>query len=107
MNGVLERLRQLPRRVGGPHKWVNRLSSQLGAVPLKELDFAAACAETQAVYLALHQEQTMPLVRDEGGTLVRDVPSVNAVQMVRARRLGTPWKPVPGPIPRRQMPMGW
>ena len=44
LSWIVEGLRRLPRRVGGPHHWVVRQSSHLAAVPLEAPDSAAARA---------------------------------------------------------------
>ena len=38
LSWIVEGLRRLPRRVGGPHHWLVRQSSHLAAVPLEALD---------------------------------------------------------------------
>ena len=56
LNRVVEGLRWLPRRIGGPHHWVVPQSSHLAAVPLEEPDFAAAHAKAPPVHLMLPKE---------------------------------------------------
>ena len=83
LNWIVEGLRQLPRRIGGPHHWVVRQSSHLAAVLLEEPDFAAARAMAPPVHLLLPKEHTVLLVpRDDGG-LEPHVPSMQALQQVR------------------------
>ena len=83
LNWVVEGLRRLPRRVGGPHHWVVRQSSHLAAVPLEEPDFAAAHAKAPPVHLMLPKEHTTLLVPNECGVLEPHVPSMRALQQVR------------------------
>ena len=51
LSWIVEGLRRLPRRVGGPHHWVLRQRSHLAAVPLQEPDSAAARAMAPPVHL--------------------------------------------------------
>ena len=79
LNWVVEGLRQLPLRVGGPHHWVVRQCPHLAAVPLEEPDFAAAHAKALPVHLLLPKEHTTLLVPTEGGVLEPHVPSMQAL----------------------------
>ena len=78
----MEGLRQLPRRVGGPHHWVVQQSSHLAVVPLEEPDFAAAHAKAPPVHLLLPGEHATLLVRKEDGVLDPRVPSMQALRQV-------------------------
>ena len=82
-NWIVEGLRRLPRRVGGPHHRVVRQSSHLAAVPLEEPDFAAAHAKAPPVHLLLPKEHATLLVPKEDGVLEPHVPSMQALQQVR------------------------
>ena len=79
----MEGLRQLPRRVEGPHHWVVRQSWHLAAVPLEEPDFAAALAKAAPVHLLLPKEHATPLVPKEDGVLEPHVPSMQALQQLK------------------------
>ena len=83
LNWVVQGLRRLPRRVGGPHHWVVRQSSHLAAVPLEEPDFASAHAKAPRVHLVLPKEHATLLVPNEGGVLEPHVPSMRALQQVK------------------------
>ena len=61
LSWILEGLRRLPRRVGGPHHRVVRQRSHLAAVPLEAPDSAAACAMALPVHLVLPKEHARPL----------------------------------------------
>ena len=83
LNWIVEALRRLPRRVGGPHHWVVRQSSHLAAVPLEKPDFAAAHAKAPLVYLVLPKEHATLLVPNEDGVLKPHVPSMQTLRQVR------------------------
>ena len=83
LNWVAEELRQLPRRVGGPHHWVVRQSSHLAAVPLEEPHFASAHAKAPPVHLMSPKKHATLLFPIEGGVLEPLVPSMWAPQHVR------------------------
>ena len=53
------------------------------AALLEEQDFTAAYDKAPPVHLALPKDHTMLLVPDDEGTLVPDVPSKIALQVVR------------------------
>ena len=80
---IVEGLRRLPRRVGGPHHWVVRQSSHLAAVPLEEPDSAAARAMAPPVHLILPREHAVLLVPGDDGELEPHVPSMQALRLVR------------------------
>ena len=80
---IVEGLRRLPRRVGGPHHWVVRQSSHLAAVPLEAPDSAAARAMAPPVHLVLPKEHAILLVPGDDGELEPRVPSMQALQHVR------------------------
>ena len=79
LNWIVDGLRRLPRRVGGPHHWVVRQSSQLAAVPLEEPDFAAAHAKAPPVHLLLPKEHATLLVHRDDGVFQPHVPSMHAL----------------------------
>ena len=83
LNWIVEGLRRLPRRVGGPHHWVVRQSSHLADVPLEAPDTAAACAMAPPVHLVLPKEHIILLVPGDDGELEPRVPSMQALQHVR------------------------
>ena len=83
LNWIVEGLRRLGRRIGGPHQWVVRHSSHLAAVPLEEPDFAAACAMALPIHLVLPKKDTVLLVPSDNGELEPHVPSMQAMQHVR------------------------
>ena len=83
LNWIVEGLRRLPRRVGGPHHWVVRQSSHLAAVPLEAPDSAAACAMAPPVHLVLPKEHAILLVPGDDGELEPRVPSMQALRHVR------------------------
>ena len=83
VNWVVEGLRRLPQRVGGPHHWVVRLILHLTAVPLEEPHFAAAHAKAPPAHLMLPKEGGTLVVPTEGGVREPDVPSMWALQQVR------------------------
>ena len=83
LNWIVEGLRRLPRRVGGPHHWVVRHSSHLAAVPLEEPDFAAARAMAPPVHLIMAKEHAFLLVLRDDGELEPHVPSMQGLQQVR------------------------
>ena len=56
---IVEGLRRLPHRVGGPHHWVVRQSSHLAAVPREAPDSAAARAMAPPVHLVPPKEQAI------------------------------------------------
>ena len=76
---VVEGMRRLPRRVGGPHHLVVWQSSHLAAVPLEQPDFAAAHAKAPPIHLMLPKEQATLLVPNEGGVLEPHMPSMRAL----------------------------
>ena len=80
---MVQGLRPLPRRVGGPHHWMVRQSSHLAAVLLEELDCAAAYTTAPPVHLLLPKEDTTLPVPNEGGVLESDVRSMRALQQVK------------------------
>ena len=82
-NWIVEGLRRLPRRVGGPHHWVVRQSSHLAAVPLEAPETAAPCAMVPPVHLFLPKEHAIVLVPGNDGELEQRVPSMPALQHVR------------------------
>ena len=59
LNWIVEGLRRLPRRVGGPHHWVVRQSSHLAAIPLEAPHSAAARAMAPPVHLVLPKEHAI------------------------------------------------
>ena len=75
---IVEGLRRLPRRVGGPPHWVVRQSSHLAAVPLEAPDSAAARAMAPPVHLVLRKEHAILLVPGDDGELEPRVPSMQA-----------------------------
>ena len=76
LSWIVEELRRLPRRVGGPHHWVVRQSSHLAAVPLEAPDSAAALAMAPPVHLVLPKEHAILLVpRDDGELALHASPS--------------------------------
>ena len=79
---VVERLRRLPRGVGGPYHWVVRWCSYLAAVPLQDPDFAAAHVKAPPVHLMLPREHATLLVPDDNGVPEPHVPSVRALRLV-------------------------
>ena len=83
LNWIVEGLRRLPRRVGGPHHWVVRQSSHLAAVPVEEAHSAAARAMAPRVHLVLPKEHAVLLVPGDDGELALRVPSMEALQHVR------------------------
>ena len=83
LSWIVEGLRRLPRRVGGPHHWVVRQSSHLAAVPLEAPDFAAARAMAPPVHLVLPKEHAILLVPGDDGELEPRVPSMQALHLVR------------------------
>ena len=84
----MEGLRRLPRRVGGPHHWVVRQSSHLAAAPLEAPDSAAARAMAPPVHLVLPKEHAILLVPGDDGELEPRVPSMQALELVKA----TEWR---------------
>ena len=80
---IVEGLRRLPRRVGGPNHWVVRQSSHLAAVPLEAPDSAAARAMAPPVHLVLPKEHAILLVPGDDGELEPRVPSMQALQLVK------------------------
>ena len=83
LSWIVEGLRPLPRRVGGPQHWVVRQSSQLAAVPLEAPDSAAARAIAPPVHLVMPKEHAILLVPGDDGELEPRVPSMQALQLVR------------------------
>ena len=83
LNWIVEGLRRLPRRIGGPHHWLVRQSSHLAAVPLEEPDFAAAHAKAPPVHLLLPKEHATLLVPRDDGELEPHVPTMEAPQQVK------------------------
>ena len=83
LSWIVEGLRRLPRRVGGPHHWVVRQSSHLAAVPLEAPDSTAARAIAPPVHLVLPKEHAILLVPGDNGELEPRVPSMQALQQVR------------------------
>ena len=83
LSWIVEGLRRLPRRVGGPHHWVVRQSSHLAAVPLEAPDSAAARAMAPPLHLVLPKEHAILLVPGDNGELEPRVPSMQALQQVR------------------------
>ena len=83
LSWIVEGLRRLPRRVGGPHHWVVRRSSHLAAVPLEAPDCAAARAMAPPIHLVLPKEHAILLVPGDNGELEPRVPSMQALQQVR------------------------
>ena len=83
LNCIVEGLRRLHRRVGGPPHWVLRQSSHLAAVPLEEPDFAAAHAKAPPVHFLLPKEHAVLLVPRDDGELEPHVPHMQAPQQVR------------------------
>ena len=79
LSWIVEGLRRLPRRVGGPHHWVVRQSSHLAAVPLEAPDSAAARAMAPPVHLVLPKEHAILLVPGDNGELEPRVPSMQAL----------------------------
>ena len=105
LSWIVEGLRQLPRRVGGPHHWVVRQSSHLAAVPLEAPDSAAARAMAPPVHLVMPKEHALLLVPGGDGKVEPRVPSMQALQLVRemecsssGRWSGARWRRAPGPI---------
>ena len=64
LHWLVEELRLLPRRVGGPHHWVVRHSSHLSAVPLE----VPAHTRAPPAHLMLPREHVALLVPDEKET---------------------------------------
>ena len=91
LSWIVEGLRRLPRRVGGPHHWVVRQSSHLAAVPLEAPDSAAARALPPPVHLVLPKEHAILLVPGDNGELEPRVPSMQALQQVREME----WRSLP------------
>ena len=83
LNWIVEGLRRLPGRVGGPHHWVVRQSSHLTAVLLEEPDSAAARAMAPPVHLILPKEHAVLLVPGDDEELEPHGPSTQALQLVR------------------------
>ena len=83
LSWIVEGLRRLPRRVGGPHHWVVRQSSHLAAVPLEAPDCAAARAMAPPVHLVLPKAHAILLVPGDDGELEPRVPSMQSLQLVR------------------------
>ena len=83
LSWIVEGLRRLPRRVGGPHHWVVRQSSHLAVVPLEAPDSAAARAMAPPVHLVLPKKHAILLVPGDNGELEPRVPSMQALQQVR------------------------
>ena len=83
LSWIVEGLRRLPRRVGGPHHWVVRQSWHLAAVPLEAPDSAAARAMAPPVHLVLPKEHAILLVPGDDGELEPHVPSMQALELVR------------------------
>ena len=83
LSWIVEGLRRLPRRVGGPHHWVVRQSSHLAAIPLEAPDSAAARAMAPPFHLVLPKEHAISLVPGDDGELEPRVPSMQALQLVR------------------------
>ena len=83
LSWIVEGLRRLPRRVGGPHQWRVRQSSHLAAVPLEAPDSAAACAMAPPVHLVVPKEHAILVVPGDDGVLEPRVPSMQALQHVR------------------------
>ena len=83
MSWIVEGLRRLPRRVGGPHHLVVRQSSHLAAVPLEAPDSAATPGMAPHVHLVLPKEHAILLVPRDDGQLEPRVPSMQALQLVR------------------------
>ena len=69
LNWIVEKLRRLPRRLGGPHHWLLRQCWHLAAVSLEEPDFAAARAMAPHDYLILPKEHAVLLVPTDDGDL--------------------------------------
>ena len=82
LSWIVEGLRRLPGRVGGPHHWVVRRSSHLAAVPLEALDSAAARAVAPPVHLVLPKEHAILLVAGDDGDLEPRLPYMQALQHV-------------------------
>ena len=80
---IVEGLRGLPRRVGGPQHWVVRQSSHLAAVPLEAPDTTAAFAIAPPVHLVLSKEHAILLVPGDDRKLEPRVPSMQALQHVQ------------------------
>ena len=99
LNWIVEGLRRLPRRVGGPHHWVARKSSHLAAVPLEEPDFAVALAMAPSVHLIVPKEHSVLLVPRDDGDLSRMYPPCK-VSSKSGRWGGARWRRAPGPIRR-------
>ena len=83
LSWIVEGLRRLPRRVGGPHHWVVRQGSHLAAVPLEAPDSAAARAMAPPVHLVLAKEHAILLVPGDNAELEPRLPSMQALQQVR------------------------
>ena len=83
LSWMVEGLRRLPRRVGGPHHWVVRQSSHLAAVPLEAPDSAAVRAMAPPNHLVLPKEHAILLVPGDAGELEPRVPSMQALQFFR------------------------
>ena len=83
LNWIVEGLRRLPRRVGGPHHWVVRQSSHLAAVLLEEPDSAAARAMAPPLHLIMPKEHAVLFVLGDDGELEPHVPCMQGLQHVR------------------------
>ena len=83
LNWIADGLRRLPRRIGGPHRWVVRHNSHLAAVRIEEPDFAVASAMAPPVHLLLRNEHAVLLVPRDDGELEPHVPSMQALQQVK------------------------
>ena len=95
LNWVVEGLCRLPRRVGGPHHWVERQSSHLVAVLLEEPDFAAAHAKAPPLQLMLPKEPATLLVPNESGcSNLMCLPC--GLSSRSERRSGTRWRRAQG-----------
>ena len=82
LSWIVEGLRRLTRRVGGPQHWVVRQRSHLATVPLDAPDCAAARAMAPPVHLGLPKEHAILLVPGGDGELEPRVPSMQALQLV-------------------------
>ena len=82
LSWIVEGLRRLPRRVGGPHHWVVRQSLHLAPVPLEAPDSAAARATAPPVHLVVPKEHALLLVPGDDGEPEPRVPSMQAFQHV-------------------------
>ena len=90
LNWIVEGLRRVPRRVGGAHHWVVTQSLHSAAVPLEELDSAAARAMASPVDLFLPKEHAVLLVPGEDEELEAHVLSMQALQHVKEME----WRPL-------------